>query len=58
LVKLLVLEELKKLNKYWDSFLALARITLDPKGDTPLSAEKTSPLVHEDSNKREKRSTE
>jgi hypothetical protein len=58
LVKLLVLEELKKLNKDWDSFLASTRIYLDPKGDTPLSDEKTSPLVPEESKRREKRSAE
>jgi hypothetical protein len=39
LVKLLVVEELRKLNRDWDSFLASTNIPLDPKGDTPLSAE-------------------
>jgi hypothetical protein len=55
LVKLLVLEELKKLNKDWDYFLASTRISLDPKGDTPLSDEKRSPLIPEESKRREKR---
>jgi hypothetical protein len=58
LVKFLVLEELKKLNNDWDSFLSPTRIYLDPKGDTPLSDEKTSPLIPEDSKRREKRSAE
>jgi hypothetical protein len=40
LVKLLVIEELRKMNMDWDSFLASTNIPLDPKGDTPLSAEK------------------
>jgi hypothetical protein len=40
LVKLLVVEELKKLNRDWDSFLASKNIPLDPKGDTPSSAKK------------------
>jgi hypothetical protein len=39
LVKLLVVEELK----IWDSFLSSANIPLDPKRDTPLSAEILSP---------------
>jgi hypothetical protein len=47
LVKLLVLEEHKKLNKDWDYFVASTRIDLYPKGDTPISYEKTSPLVPE-----------
>jgi hypothetical protein len=42
LVKLLVVEELRKLNRDWDSFLTSTNISLDPKGDTPLSAEKST----------------
>jgi hypothetical protein len=42
LVKLLVVEELKKLNRDWDSFLASTKIHLDPKGDTPSSVEKVA----------------
>ena len=37
-----------------DSFLDSTRISLDPKGDTPLSAEKTSHLVPKETNRREK----
>jgi hypothetical protein len=40
LVKLLVVEEIRKLNMDWDSFLTSKSIPLDPKGDTPLSAER------------------
>jgi len=40
LVKLLVLEELKKLNRDWDSFLASTNIPLDPKGDAPSFVER------------------
>jgi hypothetical protein len=40
LVKLLVVEELKKLNRVWDSFLASSNILLDPKRDTPLYVER------------------
>jgi hypothetical protein len=42
LVKLLVVEELRKINKEWDSFLNSTNISLDPKGDTPFSAEKST----------------
>jgi hypothetical protein len=35
LVKLLVVEELRKLNMEWNYFLTLSNIPLDPKGDTP-----------------------
>jgi hypothetical protein len=42
LVKLLVVEELKKSNRDWDSFLTSTNISLDPKGDTPSSAEKVA----------------
>jgi hypothetical protein len=52
LVKLLVLEELKKLNRDWDYFLYSTRIPLDPKGDTPSFAEKVD---SKDSNGKEKR---
>ena len=55
LVKLLVVEELKKLNRDWDSFLASTNIHLDPKGDTPSSVEK---VASKDSNGKEKRSAE
>jgi hypothetical protein len=40
LVKLLVVEELRKINRDWDSFLTSTNIPLDPKGDTPLSVER------------------
>ena len=42
LVNLLVVEELRKLNMNWDSFLTSANISLDPKGDNPLSVEKST----------------
>jgi hypothetical protein len=42
LVNLLVVEELRKLNMNWDSFLTSANISLDPKGDNPLSIEKST----------------
>jgi hypothetical protein len=42
LVKLLVVEELGKLNRDWGSFLTSTNISLDPKGDTPLSVEKST----------------
>jgi hypothetical protein len=42
LVKMLVVEEIRKLNKYWDSFLHSTNISLDSKGDTPLSTEKST----------------
>jgi hypothetical protein len=42
LVNLLVVEELRKINMNWDSFLTLANISLDPKGDTPLSVERST----------------
>jgi hypothetical protein len=40
LVKLLVVEEIRKLNRNWDYFLTSTNIPLDPKGDTPLSIER------------------
>jgi hypothetical protein len=40
LVNLLVVEEIRKINRDWDSFLTSTNISLDPKGDTPLFAEK------------------
>jgi hypothetical protein len=40
LVNILVAEDLTKLNRDWDSFLASTNIPLDPKGDTSLSAER------------------
>ena len=43
LVKLLIVEELIKLNKEWDYFLYLDNIPLEPKTDTPLSIEMVSP---------------
>jgi len=42
LLKLLVVEEIKKLNRDWDSFLTLENIPLYPKGYTPSSAEKVA----------------
>jgi hypothetical protein len=42
LINMLVVEELRHLNKNWDSFLILANIPRDPKGEIPLSAEKSS----------------
>jgi len=39
LVKILVVEELKKINRDWDSFLSSSNIPLYPKRDTPLSVE-------------------
>jgi hypothetical protein len=55
LVKFLVVEELKKSNRDWDSFLASTNIPLDPKGDTPSSAEK---VASKDSSGKEKGSAE
>jgi hypothetical protein len=40
LVNLLLFKELRKLYRVWDSFLTSTNVFLDPKGDTPLSAEK------------------
>jgi hypothetical protein len=42
LIKMLVVEELRHLNKDWDSFLISANIPRDPKGDIPLSAEEST----------------
>jgi hypothetical protein len=42
LIKLLVVEELRHLNKDWDSFMISADIPRDPKGDIPLSARETT----------------
>jgi hypothetical protein len=42
LIKMLVVEELRNLNKDWNSFLISANIPRDPKGDIPLSAEKST----------------
>jgi hypothetical protein len=42
LIKLLVVEELRWLNKDWDSFMISADIPRDPKGDIPLSARETT----------------
>jgi hypothetical protein len=39
LVELLVVEEIRNLNKDLDSLLTSTNISLDPKGDTPLSVE-------------------
>jgi len=35
-----VVEELRKVNREWDSFLASKNILLYPKGNTPTPAEK------------------
>ena len=42
LVKLLVVEDLGNLNSDLDSFLTSKNISLYPKGDTPLSVEKST----------------
>jgi hypothetical protein len=42
LIKLLVVEELGRLDKYWDSFLISVDIPKDPKGDFPLSMGETT----------------
>jgi hypothetical protein len=42
LIKMLVVEELGNLNKDWNSFLISENIPRDPKGDIPLSAEKST----------------
>jgi hypothetical protein len=42
LIKLLVVEELRRLDKYWDSFLISADIPRDPKGDLPLPMGETT----------------
>ena len=39
---MLVVEELRNLNKDWNSFLILPNIPRDPKGDIPLSAKKST----------------
>jgi hypothetical protein len=39
---MLVVEELRHLNKEWDSFMISANIPRDPKGDIPLYVEKSS----------------
>jgi hypothetical protein len=44
LVNFLVVEELKKSNRYWDSFLTSDNIPLDPKGDTPSSSNKVASI--------------
>jgi hypothetical protein len=50
-----VVEELRKLNREWDPFLASTNIPLDPKGDTPSPAEK---VVSKQSSGKEKGSAE
>jgi hypothetical protein len=40
LVKLLVVEEIRNINRVCDSFLVSTNTPLDPKGDTPLSVER------------------
>jgi hypothetical protein len=40
LVNMLVVEEIRKLHRDWDSFLASTNIPLDPKGDTPFFVER------------------
>jgi hypothetical protein len=42
-VNLLVVEEPENLNRDWGSFLTSTKISMDPKGDTPLSFEKSTP---------------
>jgi hypothetical protein len=42
LIKLVVIEELRRLNKDWDLFLISTDIPRDPKGDIPLSARETT----------------
>jgi hypothetical protein len=42
LIKLLIVEELRRLGKNWDSFLLTIGIPKDPKGDSPLSAGKVT----------------
>jgi hypothetical protein len=42
LVNFLVVEELRKVNREWDPFLASTKFLLDPKGDTPLTYKKSS----------------
>jgi hypothetical protein len=39
---MLVVEELGNLNRDWNSFLISENIPKDPKGDIPLSAEKST----------------
>jgi hypothetical protein len=50
-----VVEELRKVNREWDPFLASTNILLDPKGDTPSPAEK---MVSKQSSGKEIRSAE
>jgi hypothetical protein len=42
LIKLLIVEKLRRLGKTWDSFLLLADIPRDPKGDSPLPTGKVT----------------
>jgi hypothetical protein len=42
LIKLLRFEELRLLGKNWDSFLLIADIPRDPKGDSPLTIGKVT----------------
>jgi hypothetical protein len=42
LIKLLMVEELRRLGNNWDSFLLAAGIPKDPKGDFPLPAERVT----------------
>jgi hypothetical protein len=42
LIKLLVVEELRRLGNNWDSFLLTAGIPKDPKGDFPLPVERVT----------------
>jgi hypothetical protein len=42
LVNFLVIEDLRKLNRDWDSFLASTNTPLNPKGDTPMYVERMS----------------
>jgi hypothetical protein len=42
LIKLLIVEELRRLGNNWDLFLLTADIPRDPRGDSPLPAEKSN----------------
>jgi hypothetical protein len=42
LIKLLIVEELRRLGKNWDSFLLTDGIPRDPKGDSPLPVGKVT----------------
>jgi hypothetical protein len=46
LIKLLIVEELRLLGKDWDSFIFLANMPRDPKGDPPLPMRSSSISQH------------